>query len=103
MEKFIVTYCEYGLVITYYGNFLRDLLIEYTHSFLKKTLHGKTNHTLTKIKHIMVIFPYLKKIYKTVDLLLSSKLNEMHGIWFIYRIFYFKMIRYTLHFLRIYG
>ena len=30
------TYYEYGLVIIYYGKFLTDLVIEYTHSYLKK-------------------------------------------------------------------
>ena len=96
-------YHEYGLVITYYGIFLRDLLIEYTHPFLKKPLDGKINHTLTKIKHIFGIFSYLNKTYKTVDPLLSSKTNEMNGSQFIYRIFCFKKNHYTLHILRIYS
>ena len=97
------SYYEYGLVITYYGNFSRDLLIEYTHCFLKKTLVGKINQTLSKINDLLGMFPCLKKIFKTAHPLVSSKPNEMHGSWFIYRIFYFKKNRYTLDSLRIYS
>ena len=75
------------------------------HSFLfeRKALDRKIDHTLTTIKHILGIFPHLKKIYKTVHLLLSSKSNEMHVRWFIYCIFGFKKSCYMLHILRIYS
>ena len=71
------------------GNFYEISLLMHP-LFYEKTLDGKINHILTKVKHIFGIIPYLKKIYKTVDPLLSSKPKEMHGSWFVYGIFYFE-------------